>query len=161
METSPNATEVHIVCLPESAGSALYGMVDDPGYLELGLCPNFGEGTAEVIEEFVTGRKKLADLTTVELSSGDIERAVVEWLSLLRHVVHARELDRRLEHDVRAVEVVEGGLQAVVGERAERVLSAPVLQAEVRHLRQPVVGQVPVLVPGRVLMSSSASSGPS
>ena len=76
-----------------SCARSLYGMVDYPGYLELGLCPNFGEGTAEIVEDLVTGRRRLAELTTVELSAGDIERAVVEWLSLLRHVVHARELD--------------------------------------------------------------------
>ena len=76
-----------------SCARTLYGMVDYPGYLELGLCPNFGEGTAEVVEELVTGRKRVGALTTIELRPGDIERAVIEWLSLLRHVVHARELE--------------------------------------------------------------------
>lgn len=75
-----------------SCARSLFGMVDHPGYLELGLCPNYGEGTAEAIQDVLANGRKVADLTTVELRAGDIERAIVEWLSLLRHVVHAREL---------------------------------------------------------------------
>ena len=76
-----------------SCARTLYGMVDYPGYLELGLCPTYGESTAEVVEALLSGGKRSAELTTRELRVGDIERAVIEWLSLLRHVVHARELD--------------------------------------------------------------------
>ncbi len=76
-----------------SCARSLYGMVDYPGYLELGLCPNFGEGTAEIVHKRWLAAKRAIDLATPELRAGDIERAVVEWLSLLRHVVHARELE--------------------------------------------------------------------
>ena len=76
-----------------SCARNLYGMVDFPGYLELGLCPNYGEGTAEVVQEVLAGGKRIADLATIDLRPGDIERAIVEWLSLLRHVVHARDLE--------------------------------------------------------------------
>ena len=76
-----------------SCARSLYGMVDYPGYLELGLCPNFGDGTAEVVQDALAAGSRLTALETVDLKAGDIERAVVEWLSLLRHVVHARELD--------------------------------------------------------------------
>jgi len=76
-----------------SCARSLFGMVDYPGYLELGLCPNFGEGTAEVVQQALQDGKRLVELETIELRAGDIERAVVEWLSLLRHIHHARDLE--------------------------------------------------------------------
>jgi hypothetical protein len=117
-----------------SCARSLYGMLDYPGYLELGLCPNFGEGTAETVQQALAGGKRLIDLATPELRSGDIERAVVEWLSLLRHVVHARELewDRWL-----ALQRICGELLRRYGGDERRPIVAPLSAAILgRRVRQ-------------------------
>lgn len=65
-----------------------YGPVDYEGYLALGLTPHYGEGAAEVIGLHLSG--KLGTLTgkglPLDFGPGDVERAFVEWLSLLRHL---------------------------------------------------------------------------
>ncbi|CAN5354332.1 hypothetical protein BH23VER1_BH23VER1_16040 [soil metagenome] len=59
------------------------------GYLEDGLPPKYGEGAAEAVADVLHGPKTIARLARDHVGSGDIERAVVEWLSLLRHIAHA------------------------------------------------------------------------
>ncbi len=71
-----------------SAAREVYGMVDHPGYLELGLPPGYGEGAAEVLMETLTG----SGVEVAGLGTGDIERARLEWLSLLRHITNAPEV---------------------------------------------------------------------
>jgi len=72
-----------------------FGTADFPGYLELGLPPGFGEGTAEAIAEWRnrSERQLQSNLEAVpgevSFGSGDVERAYIEWLSLLRHIRHA------------------------------------------------------------------------
>lgn len=66
-----------------------YGSLDYPGYLELGLPPGYGDGAGEVLVRVVLERKPIPIL---EVTPGDLDRARVEWLSLLRHIVHARAL---------------------------------------------------------------------
>ncbi len=65
-----------------------YGHVDHEGYLEAGLPPGYGEGTADTLARFRTGgiRSLPADAL---IRRGDVERAILEWHSLLRHIVHA------------------------------------------------------------------------
>jgi hypothetical protein len=91
------------------AARSCYGMVDYAGYLELGLCPGYGEGAAEVLETQYTGKNKRHDIASEFLSNGDIERAFVEWLSLLRHIVHAAPIgwNRWLELQSEAKLVLE------------------------------------------------------
>lgn len=68
-----------------------YGYVHYHGYLDQGLPIDYGEGAAELLGtmlhpgsgEFVEMRRGIAP--------GDISRAYVEWLSLLRHITHAPE----------------------------------------------------------------------
>ncbi|MGC1480513.1 MAG: DEAD/DEAH box helicase [Chthoniobacterales bacterium] len=70
------------------ASRAAYGHVDYDGYLEAGLSLGYGEGTADVISRFRSGG--IRSLPTDNLiRRGDIERAILEWQSLLRHIVHA------------------------------------------------------------------------
>jgi superfamily II DNA/RNA helicase len=64
-----------------------YGHVDFPGYLSAGLCEGYGEATWEAIEHYT--HHGLRDLRPHNISVGDIERAILEWQSLLRHIVHA------------------------------------------------------------------------
>tara|TARA_R110002096_G_scaffold386921_1_gene581077 strand:- start:11296 stop:13806 length:2511 start_codon:yes stop_codon:yes gene_type:complete len=70
-----------------------YGPVDYEGYLRLGLPVGYGEGAAEVVEMSLTKSRAWRAETTRELGQGDVERAVVEWLSLLRHIKNAPILD--------------------------------------------------------------------
>ncbi len=72
-----------------------HGPVDYEGYLRLGLPVQYGEGAAEVIALMLDGglHKLLGQGVALEFGAGDIERAFVEWLSLLRHIHHAPALD--------------------------------------------------------------------
>ncbi len=70
------------------ATRAAYGHVDHEGYLEAGLPPAYGEGTADVLARFRTGGIRSLPPDAM-IRRGDIERATLEWHSLLRHVTHA------------------------------------------------------------------------
>jgi superfamily II DNA/RNA helicase len=70
-----------------------YERADHPGYLEMGVPVHYGAGASEVIREVVnsaTGRYKI---TSEALRHGDIERALMEWRSLLRHIAAAPDFD--------------------------------------------------------------------
>jgi len=63
------------------------------GYLQHGLPVDYGEGAAEVIEEWSRSSSKAKALLSELLKIGDLQRARLEWLSLLRRIVYAPELD--------------------------------------------------------------------
>ena len=65
-----------------------YGPVNHPGYLRLGLPTQYEEGAAETVRGLLDGRKP-SFVQADELGRGDVERAVHEWSSLLRQIVHA------------------------------------------------------------------------
>ena len=67
----------------------LYGHVDYEGYLVAGLCPGFGEGTWEALEIYNNEGLKTLQKETESIRRGDLERAILEWKSLLRHILHA------------------------------------------------------------------------
>jgi hypothetical protein len=71
----------------------IYGRADHPGYLEMGVPPQYGSGASEVIRELVSNSSARYRLTNESLRHGDIERALMEWRSLLRHIVGAPPLD--------------------------------------------------------------------
>jgi hypothetical protein len=73
-----------------TASRAIYGHVDDEGYLRAGLAEAYGEGAWETIERYLAGGAQALDS---ELRRGDVERATLEWKSLLRHIVHAPDAD--------------------------------------------------------------------
>lgn len=101
-EIVPHLANLRSECrcdLPDAAGSArlsavcraTYGFVNHHGHLEAGLPLGYGEGTCELL-----GLLPSAAATTErrpaqppEVSAGDLSRAYIEWLSLLRHIVHA------------------------------------------------------------------------
>ncbi len=113
-----------------------YGPVDHEGYLSLGLPTHYGEGAAEVIALRLAGRLgQLAGLGTVlDFGPGDVERAFVEWLSLLRHVRGAPDLDlprwRELK-EAAAAELARQGRRGPLSDLPE--LPANVLQRPARH----------------------------
>jgi hypothetical protein len=65
-----------------------YGAANYNGYLEAGLPCGYGEGTAERLTAPSRQHPPAA-----EFGTGDLERALTEWLSLLRQVKQAPELD--------------------------------------------------------------------
>ena len=69
----------------------VYGHVDHEGYLEGGLCPGFGEGTCEALSLYKSGGMRSLEKETDSIRRGDIERATLEWKSLLRHILHATD----------------------------------------------------------------------
>ncbi|MDQ6809237.1 MAG: DEAD/DEAH box helicase [Verrucomicrobiota bacterium] len=71
----------------------VYGRADYPGYLEMGVPVHYGSGASEIVRELVANPGSRYKLTTESLRSGDIERAIMEWRSLLRHIVGAPPLD--------------------------------------------------------------------
>jgi superfamily II DNA/RNA helicase len=86
--------------MPEPGGSerlaavcrSTYGFVNHHGFLEAGLPLGYGEGTAELLGLSETSHTLFHALRT-EVSAGDLSRAYIEWLSLLRHITHAPAYD--------------------------------------------------------------------
>ena len=86
-EEAPLGGRLGILC------QQVYGRADHPGYLEMGVPVQYGSGASEVIRELVTNPAGRYRLTNESLRHGDIERALMEWRSLLRHIVGAPDLD--------------------------------------------------------------------
>jgi superfamily II DNA/RNA helicase len=86
-EDAPLGGRLGILC------QRLYGRADHPGYLEMGVPVHYGSGASEVIRELVTSSSTRSRMTTESLRSGDIERALMEWRSLLRHIAAAPPLE--------------------------------------------------------------------
>ncbi|MBP7949212.1 MAG: DEAD/DEAH box helicase [Verrucomicrobiales bacterium] len=72
-----------------SACLGAYGAANFEGYLEMGLPLGYGEGTAELLAEIIARPQNRRDFYTEHFGEGDFQRALVEWLSLLRQVKHA------------------------------------------------------------------------
>ena len=70
-----------------------YGDVTVPGYLDAGLPPRYGSGAEQVIAAMHANPADKTNWVTDLLGAGDIDRAVIEWRSLLRQITHAPELD--------------------------------------------------------------------
>ena len=70
-----------------------YERGDYPGYLEMGVPPDYGAGAGEAIREMVEHSVPRQKLLTESLRIGDIERALVEWRSLLRHIAYAPDFE--------------------------------------------------------------------
>ena len=71
----------------------VYERADHPGYLEMGVPVHYGSGASEVIREVVTNPSGRYKITSDSLRHGDIERALMEWRSLLRHIAAAPDLE--------------------------------------------------------------------
>ena len=86
-EDAPLGGRLGILC------QQVYGRADHPGYLEMGVPVQYGSGASEVIRELVSDSSARYRFTNESLRHGDIERALMEWRSLLRHIVGAPSLD--------------------------------------------------------------------
>ncbi len=95
-EDAPMGGRLGILC------QRIYERADYPGYLEMGVPAHYGSGASEVIREVVQNPAAKNRLTSDSLRSGDIERALMEWRSLLRHIVHAPDLEWDRWRDLKA-----------------------------------------------------------
>lgn len=86
-EDSPLGGRLGALC------QTVYERADYPGYLEMGVPVHYGAGAAEVIREVIQNPGNRYRITSDFLRSGDIERALMEWRSLLRHIRAAPDLE--------------------------------------------------------------------
>jgi hypothetical protein len=82
-EDAPMGGRLGILC------QRVYGRSDYPGYLTMGVPVHYGAGASEVVRALVADPRSKHKLTNELLRHGDIERALVEWRSILRHIVIA------------------------------------------------------------------------
>jgi hypothetical protein len=82
-EDAPMGGRLGILC------QRVYRRADYPGYLTMGVPVHYGAGASEVVRALVDDPRSKHKLTNELLRHGDIERALVEWRSILRHIVLA------------------------------------------------------------------------
>ena len=82
-EDAPMGGRLGILC------QRVYRRADYPGYLTMGVPVQYGAGASEVVRALVADPRCKHKLTNELLRHGDIERALVEWRSILRHIVLA------------------------------------------------------------------------
>lgn len=70
-----------------------YGLQSVPGYLENGMPPKYGAGAEQVVASVHQNPANKHAWVTDLLGAGDIDRAIIEWRSLLRQISHAPDLD--------------------------------------------------------------------
>ena len=70
-----------------------YGLQSIPGYLENGVPPKYGAGAEQIVA--AVHKNPLAKQTWITdlLGTGDIDRVIIEWRSLLRQIAHAPDLE--------------------------------------------------------------------
>ena len=102
-EDAPMGGRLGILC------QRIYGRADYPGYLSMGVPVQYGAGASEVVRALVADPRCKHKLTNELLRHGDIERALVEWRSILRHIVlaPAYPLSRWTELKAAAEELVD------------------------------------------------------
>ena len=86
-EDSPLGGRLGALC------QTIYERADHPGYLQMGVPVHYGAGAAEVIRALVENPGNRYRSSNELLRPGDIERALMEWRSLLRHTAAAPDLD--------------------------------------------------------------------
>lgn len=92
-------------CDSERLGAACrraYGFVNHHGYLSNGLPVDYGEGAAEVIASLLNKEKHASLDYQRGFAEGDVSRAYLEWVSLIRHIVHAPSHPWTRWHDLQA-----------------------------------------------------------
>lgn len=84
-----------------SACREAYPREEYPGYLEGGVPPAYGDGAAEVLRELELNPAAKRLTTGEYLRPGDVERAYLEWRSLLRQIAFAPDYDWDRWQDLR------------------------------------------------------------
>lgn len=70
-----------------------YDRADFAGYLTMGVPLDYGAGASETIRAYIELNVPRSKLLSESLRAGDFERAIIEWRSLLRHIVWAPDND--------------------------------------------------------------------
>jgi len=70
-----------------------YGVQSIPGYLENGVPPHYGWGAAEVVQSIHKDPLSKSRWVTEFLGTGDIDRIIIEWRSMLRRIANSPALD--------------------------------------------------------------------
>lgn len=70
-----------------------FGPQNIPGYLEQGVPPKYGAGAEQVVASVHKNPLSKHGWITDWLGAGDIDRAIIEWRSLLRQAAHAPALE--------------------------------------------------------------------
>lgn len=91
------------------ASQRAYGVQSIPGYLENGVPLEYGAGAEQVIADVHRNPLSKHHWVTERLGAGDIDRAIIEWRSLLRQTTHgaAVEWPRWQELKARAKAILE------------------------------------------------------
>ena len=112
----------------------VYERADFPGYLEMGVPVGYGAGASEIVREVVERPGTRHRLVNEMLRPGDIERAVTEWLSLLRHTAQAPPLDHPRWMALREA----ARLRIATVAPPNRLEFPPLLAAQARRYERPV-----------------------
>ena len=82
---------------------------DHDGYLRMGIPSDYGAGASEVVRAIEQLEVPKQHWLSETLRMGDIERALLEWRSLLRHIAHAPEYEweRWMQLKERAKQLLE------------------------------------------------------
>ena len=70
-----------------------YGIRTIPGYLRRGLPEDYGDGASEILYNIEHKSSRADAYLDDDLSRGDIERARIEWRSLIAHIATAQSYD--------------------------------------------------------------------
>jgi len=126
-EDAPLGGRLGILCQQK------YQRADHPGYLEMGVPAQYGAGASEVMREICENATGHSRLTNESLRVGDIERALMEWRSLLRHIVAAPDLEWNRWRQLKAA-----AAHYVENTKSPTVLDFPPLSAS-QQRRAPLV----------------------
>ena len=63
--------------------AGVHARADHPGYLEMGVPPDYGDGAAEAVRDMIEQPGNRQRLLNDLLRPGDLERVLTEWRSLL------------------------------------------------------------------------------
>ena len=72
---------------------AQFGIQNIPGYLENGVPPGYGAGAENIVAAVHKNPLDKHRWVTLLVGTGDIDRVIIEWRSLLRQTAHAPALD--------------------------------------------------------------------
>ncbi len=95
-DDSPYAGRLGTLC------QRAYDRADIEGYLTMGVPVEYGAGASEIVREMVEHGSGIGRLQSEALRAGDIERAIIEWRSVLRHVALAPDYDWDRWRELRA-----------------------------------------------------------
>lgn len=113
----------------------VYARADQPGYLEMGVPVGYGAGASEVVRDLVEHPGTRHRLVNEQLRQGDIERAVAEWIGLLRHIALAPPFD--LPRWAALQTAARGRVESVVS--PNQLDFPPLLAAQARRYASPAL----------------------